>query len=192
MIESSRVTDTESRGTPSTDFQKRRSPVLATLFMLAAGAVLIAGLSGCKSVLGALSGRRSASGGMVTVHQSKYQDVDQTCDALKPAIEAQGFGFKGILNLNNAMAKHGVHLDRQVRVVQFGRAVSAREMLKDYPAASAFMPCRFGVYEGDDGRVHISEMNRGCIGKMLGGTMATVMGGQVAEDLRKALRDHVK
>ena len=54
---------------------------------------------------------------MLTVHESKYQDVDQTCEALKPAIEAEGFHCKAILNLNKAMAKHGVHLDRQVRVV---------------------------------------------------------------------------
>jgi len=130
--------------------------------------------------------------GMLTIHESKYQDVDQTCEALKTAIEAEGFHCKGILNLNKAMAKHEVHLDRQVRVVQFGRAVSACEMLKDNPEASALMPCGFGVYEGSDGRVHISGVNRGLIGKMLGGTIASVMGDKVAPDLRKALHDHVQ
>jgi len=131
-------------------------------------------------------------GMMLTVHESKYQDVEQTCEALKPAIEAEGFHCKGILNLNKAMAKHGVHLNRQVRVVQFGRAVSAHEMLEDNPEASALMPCGFGVYEGDDGRVHISGVNRGLIGKLLGGTIASVMGEKVAQDLRKALHDHVQ
>jgi len=35
-------------------------------------------------------------------------------------------------------------------------------------------------------------MNRGLIGKMLGGTIASVMGGKVAQDLRKALHNHVQ
>ena len=129
---------------------------------------------------------------ILTVHESKYQDVDQTCEALKAAIEAEGFTCKGILNLNKSMAKHGVHLDRQVRVVQFGRAASAHDLLKDNPETSALMPCGFGVYEGDDGRVYISGVNRGLIGKRLGGTAARVMGEQVAQDLAKALHDHVR
>jgi len=152
---------------------------------LVVGVVVGAGLS-------AWIGWQAMPGMVITVHESKYPDVEQTCEALKTAIEAEGFHCKGILNLNKAMAKHGVDLDRQVRVVQFGRAVSASEMLRNRPEASALMPCGFGVYEGDDGRVHISGMNRGSIGKMLGGTIASVMGEQVAHDLSKALDDHIQ
>jgi len=76
--------------------------------------------------------------------------------------------------------------------VQFGRAASAEQMLKDNPEVSAFMPCGFGVYEGDDGRVYISAANRGVIGKAVGGTAARVSGGQIAPDLEKALRAHVR
>ena len=129
-----------------------------------------------------LCGCQSTTGRMVTVRQSAYRDVDQTCEALKGAIEAQGFHCKGILNLNQAMAKHGVHLDRQVRVVQFGRAAYAHDMLVDTPEVSAFMPCAFGVYEGDDGKVHVSGMNRALMARMFGGTVADVMGKRVARD----------
>ncbi|KPK51081.1 MAG: hypothetical protein AMK72_00585 [Planctomycetes bacterium SM23_25] len=121
-------------------------------------------------------------GRMVTVHESAYRDVDRTCEALRAAIEAQGFTCKGVLNLNQSMAKHGVHLDRQVRVVQFGRAEYAHDMLTDTPEVSAFMPCAFGVYEGDDGKIHVSGMNRALMAQMFGGTVADVMGKRVARD----------
>jgi len=130
----------------------------------------------------ALSGCQSMSGRMVTVRESAYRDVDQTCEALKAAIEAQGFHCKAILNLDQARAKHGVHLDRQVRVVQFGRAEYAHDMLADTPEVSAFMPCAFGVYEGDDGKVHVSGMNRALMARMFGGAVADVMGKRVARD----------
>jgi uncharacterized protein (DUF302 family) len=90
------------------------------------------------------------------------------------------------------MAKHGVVLERAVHVVLFGRAASAREMLATNPEASAFMPCSFGVYEGDDGRVYISSMNRELIGRTVGGSVAQVMGQQIPADLEIALKDHVR
>ncbi|MFO8013574.1 MAG: DUF302 domain-containing protein [Phycisphaerae bacterium] len=142
--------------------------------------LLVACVAG--GALVALSGCRPTNARMATVHESAYRDVDQTCEALKGAIEAQGFHCKGVLNLNQAMAKHGVHLDRQVRVVQFGRAEYAHAMLADTPEVSAFMPCAFGVYEGDDGKVHVSGMNRAVMAEMFGGTVAEVMRTRVAPD----------
>jgi len=180
--------DESGTGTGTTRDERpsaRRGRWALPIAFLVLGVLVGAGLT-------AWIGWQATRGMMLTVHKSKYQDVEQTCEALKTAIEAEGFHCKGILNLNKAMAKHGVDLDRQVRVVQFGRAVSACEMLKDNPEASALMPCGFGVYEGDDGSVHISGMNRGLIGKMLGGTIASVMDEKVARDLRKALHEHVQ
>ncbi len=156
---------------PSVRFGVRRSPAVLMLVGVVAAAGLFAS-AGCQS----------GTGRMVTVHESAYRDVDQTCEALKGAIEAQGFHCKGVLNLNQAMAKHGVHLDRQVRVVQFGRAKYAQTMLVDTPEVSALMPCAFGVYEGDDGKIHVSGMNRALMAEMFGGTVAEVMGERVARD----------
>ena len=142
--------------------------------------------------LAALLGRKPGPVMMLTVHESKYEDVDQTCEALKAAIESQGLNCPAIRNLNKSMAKHGVHLDRQVRVVEFCKAEYAHDMLKDNPEVSALMPCAFGVYEGDDGKVHISGMNPGLIGKMFGGTIAKVMGERVAQDEARILETHVR
>ena len=166
-----------------TPARRSRWPLPTAFFVLG----ILAG-----AALTALIGSQAISGPVLDVHESRYSDVDKTCEALSAAIETQGFTCKGILSLNNAMAKHGVHLDRQVRVVQFGRASSAHDILRDNPEASALMPCGFGVYEGDDGKCHISGINRVVIGKMLGGTVSEVMGGKVAQDLKAALHDHVR
>lgn len=171
MRESEAVTDPAFDKKRPASSGKWKPSIIVMLVGLVTGTGLMA-LSGCQSM-----SRR-----MVTVHESKYQDVDRTCEALRAAIEAQGFTCKGVLNLNQSMAKHGVHLDRQVRVVQFGRAKYAHEMLADTPEVSAFMPCAFGVYEGDDGKVHISGMNRALMAQMFGGTVADVMGKRVARD----------
>lgn len=47
--------------------------------------------------------------------------------------------------------------------------------------AGFLMPCAWGVY-GKDGKVMITGMNMGLMGKMFGGTIARVMGGSVARD----------
>lgn len=60
------------------------------------------------------------------------------------------------------------------------------------PQVSTLMPCAFGVYAGDDGTVYISGMNTGMMGTMMGGNIAAVMGGKVAEDEKKILSAVVK
>ena len=171
MRQSEAVPDSKLEKKPFARSGKWKPSFVFTLAWIVTGAGLIVS-GGCQSMPRQL----------VTLHPSKYQDIDQTCDALKAAIEAQGFSYKGTLNLNDAMAKHDVHLARQVRVVQFGRAKYAHDMLADTPEVSAFMPCAFGVYEGDDGEVHVSGMNRALMARMFGGTVADVMGKRVARD----------
>ena len=119
---------------------------------------------------------------IVTAHESKYQEVDRTCEALKAAIEAEGLHCLGIRNLNKSMAKHGVHLDRQVRVVEFCKADYAHDMLEANPEVAVLMPCTFAVYEGDDGKVYISGMNQRLMSEMFGPGVAKVMGERVVRD----------
>ncbi len=155
----------------------RKPPVIFGLAWLVAAAGLMV-LSGCQSM----------PGQSLTVHQSKYQDIDRTCEALKAAIESQGLQCPAIRNLNKAMAKHGVHLDRQVRVVEFCKADYAHDMLKDNPEVCALMPCTFGVYEGNNGRVYISSMNQHWMSRMPGSAIERVMGKQVAQDQADILK----
>jgi len=179
MRESKTVPDTELDKRPSASFGKRKLPMVFVLVGLVTGAGLIA-LTGCQSM----------AVRMVTVYESKYQDVDRTCEALKAAIEAQGLKCPAIRNLTKSMAKCGVHLDRQVRVVEFCKADYAHDMLKDNPEVCTLMPCTFGVYEGDDGKIYISNMNQRLMGKMFGGSVAKVMSERVAQDEARILEAH--
>lgn len=131
-------------------------------------------------------------GMMLTVHESKYSDVERTCEELKKGIEANGWNCPAIRDMNKSMAKHGVQFYRPVRIVELCKADYAKRVLSTNPEVSTLMPCAWGVYEGPDGKVYISGMNMGLMGKMFGGTIAEVMGGHVSEDEQAILQSVVK
>lgn len=137
--------------------------------------------------LTALAGWAAMPRMMLTVHESRYADVDQTCEELKAAIEAAGWNCPAIRDMNKSMARHGVRHDRPVRLVELCQANYAHDILRDNPEVSTLMPCAFGVYKGTDGKVYISGMNTGLMGKMFGGKIAEIMGSKVAQDEEKIL-----
>jgi uncharacterized protein (DUF302 family) len=74
-----------------------------------------------------------------------------------------------------------------VRIVELCNANYAHDVLLSNPEVSTLMPCSWGVCEGPDGKILISGMNVGLMGKMFGGRIAEVMGGAVAEDEHRIL-----
>jgi len=152
---------------------------------------LLIGLVAGMGLLG-LIGWKAMPSMMLTVHESKYSTVEKTTEALRAAIVGQGWYCPAIRNLNKTMAKHGVPLDRQVRLVELCNTEHANKVLTDNPEVSTLMPCAWGVYQGDDGKVYISGMNMGLMGKMFGGTVAKVMGGDVAKDEAEMLKGVIK
>ena len=136
----------------------------------------------------ALAGWATMPRMMLTVRQSKYADVERTAEELKKAIEANGWECPAVRDLNKSMAKQGVHFDRPVRIVELCKADYAKRVLADNPEVSTMMPCAWGVYEAPDGKVYVSGMNLGLMGKMFGGTVAEVMGGHVADDEHRILQ----
>lgn len=126
-------------------------------------------------------------GMMIKVHRSRFDSVDQTCQELKKSIEQAGWNCPAIRDMTQTLAKHGVTLDRPVRIVELCQAHYAQKVLTTNPEVSTLMPCAFGVYKGTDGHVYISRMNTGLMGKMFGGVIAEVMGKHVAKDEEKIL-----
>ncbi len=143
---------------------------------------LIAGMA-----LAGIAGWLLMPGMMLTVHQSRYDSVEETCKHLTDAIEANGWKSPAVRNMNKAMAKSGVQMDNQVRIVELCNAKYAKDVLTTNPEVSTLMPCAWGVYKGKDGKVYISGMNMGLMGKMFGGNIARVMGGSVSVDEEKML-----
>ncbi|MCB2153512.1 DUF302 domain-containing protein [bacterium] len=122
---------------------------------------------------------------MLTVHESPYS-IDETCTRLTESIEANGWSSPAVRNMNNAMSKEGVQMESPVRIVELCKAEYAREVLQSNPEVATLMPCAFAVYE-NQGKVYVSGMNTGLMGKMFGGTIAEVMGGRVSADEARIL-----
>ncbi len=138
-------------------------------------------------LLTALTMKVLMPGMMLTTHVSQYGTVEETCAALEAAIAAEGWNVPSVRNLNASTEKQGIELTRVVRIVELCKAEYARDVLETNPEVSTLMPCAFGVYEGDDGRVYITGMNTGLMGTMFGGRIAEVMGGSVAADEARML-----
>jgi uncharacterized protein (DUF302 family) len=128
---------------------------------------------------------------MLTVQQSRFGTVEETCAALEKAIEAGGWSSPATRDMKKAMAKHGVEFPGEVRIVELCKAEYAGKVLATNPEVLTLMPCAWGVYKGADGKVYVSGMNMGLMGKMFGGTIAEVMGGSVAKDEHGMLADIV-
>jgi uncharacterized protein (DUF302 family) len=128
-------------------------------------------------------------GMMITVHESRYDDVDLTCANLQRAIQESGWNSPQVRNMNKSVSEHGVDIGREIRIVELCNARYAKDILSTDPEVSTLMPCAWGVYEGDDGKVYISGMNMGLMGKLFGGNVARVIGGNVAKDESKMLEE---
>ncbi len=127
-------------------------------------------------------------GMMITVHESKFNSVRETCEQLQQAIQKNDWHSPAVRNMNKTVAKHGYHLDKEVCVVELCKAPYAQKVLTTNPEVSTLMPCAWGVYKHDDGRVLISGMNTGLMGKMFGGVIADVMGEKVGSDEKLILQ----
>lgn len=130
-------------------------------------------------------------GMMIVTHESKL-GFEDTIAAIQQAMDVEDWASPGTINLNKSMAKHGEQFDPQVRVIQLCKAPYAREVLTTDRYVSCLMPCTISVWEDDAGKVHVSKMNTGLMGKMFGGTIAKVMGGKVADEEKAILASVVK
>jgi len=129
---------------------------------------------------------------MLVTHQSRYRSVEETCQQLKTAIEANGWSCPAIRDMNMTVSQKGVQMERRVMIVELCKADYAKDVLSTNPEVSTLIPCAWGVYEGDDGNVYITGMNMGLMGKMFGGNIARVMGASVAKDEKQMLKDIIR
>ena len=129
---------------------------------------------------------------MLVTHKSRYQSIEETCQQLKTAIEANGWSCPAIRDMNMTVSQKGVQMDRRVMIVELCKAEYAKDVLSTNPEVSTLIPCAWGVYEGDDGNVYITGMNMGLMGKMFGGNIARVMGASVAKDEKRMLKDIIR
>lgn len=129
---------------------------------------------------------------MMIVTKPSLLGYEQTVDKLEQAILDAGWSVSGIKMMNDAMAKHGVDFKPRVTLIKLCKAEYAKSVLQTDRYVSSIMPCTISVWEDDSGKVYVSKMNTGLMGKMFGGNIAKVMGGKVAKDEHQMLQGVVK
>lgn len=120
--------------------------------------------------------------GMMIVTRECPLSVDEAVARLESSLDDYGWASPGTLDLTQSMANRGVEFDKQVRVVQMCHPEYAKAILAQERYVSSLMPCGIAVWEGDDGKTHISKMNTGLMGNMFGGIIAEIMGNKVSAD----------
>ncbi len=126
---------------------------------------------------------------MIVTRESKL-GFDETVAALEKRIPEHGWVVSGgqAIDMNKAMAEHGgVTFKPRVKLVKLCKAEYAKSVLTTDRHISCMMPCTMAVWEADDGKVYLSEMNMSLMAKMFGGNVAKVMGGNVVHDEEKML-----
>jgi len=80
-----------------------------------------------------------------------------------------------------------VEFGPRVKLVKLCKPEYAKAVLITDRYISTLMPCTFGVWQGDDGKIYISKMNLSLMARLFGGNIARVMGGKVVVDEKKIL-----
>jgi len=147
------------------------------------GAVIVVGVLGF--VLGVIAtglGAYAVMPGQMIVTKECKMGVAETVTALKESIAQHGWVLSGVGNMNESLKKQGVDFEPQVRVVKLCHPQHAKKVLTTDRHIASMMPCTLAVWEGDDGKTYLSQMNMGLMAKLFGGNVAKVMGGAVAQD----------
>lgn len=120
--------------------------------------------------------------GMMIVTDASRLGFDETVSALHERIEDQGWVVQRTLDVQRSLGKHGEEIPFRVKLIKLCQPSYAADVLKTDRFVSSLMPCSIAVWEDDAGKVFVSKMNTGLMGKMFGGNIAKVMGGSVAKD----------
>ncbi|HKK01063.1 MAG TPA: DUF302 domain-containing protein [Desulfuromonadales bacterium] len=118
----------------------------------------------------------------MVVTEASDLGFDETVTALQDGIAKAGWTSPVTINFNHAFARQGVDLKPRVTIVELCKAQYAKDVLETDRFVSGIMPCSLGVWEGDDGKVYVSKMNTGMMGKLFGGNIGRVIGQNVAGD----------
>jgi uncharacterized protein (DUF302 family) len=130
-------------------------------------------------------------GAMIVTKESKL-NFEQTVAAIERAIPENGWVVSAVNDMNKSMAKHGVEFKPRVKLIKLCNPNYAKSVLTTDRHIATMMPCTFAVWEGDDRKVYLSKMNMSLMGKVFGGNIAKVMGGDVVADEKKILEDLLK
>lgn len=126
---------------------------------------------------------------MLLEDASKY-GFDESIEVFERAVQEKGWKIPVIHDLQETMENFGYDV-RRVKVFELCHPDHAYKILSrdEERVVSALMPCRVAIYERSDGKVYVSRMNSGLMGKMMSGVVPEVMGiaSEETEEIIKSL-----
>jgi uncharacterized protein (DUF302 family) len=154
--------------------------------------IVLAGLCGlCLGLsLAGVAARILMPSLMITVKPSRL-GFEETVKAVESAVQRAGWHSSGTTDLQKTLVEQGRAFPHRVKIIKLCKADYAASVLQTDRHVACLMPCTIAVLEDDSGRVFLSKMNTGLMGKLFGGNIARVMGGLVARDERVMLQDLV-
>ena len=113
---------------------------------------------------------------MLLEDESKY-GFEESVEKFKKGVKENGWKIPKVHDLQKTMAKYGKDV-RKVQVFEICHPEHAYKILSrdGERVVTSLMPCRVAIYERSDGRVYVSRMNSGLMGKMMSGIIPEVMG----------------
>jgi len=117
---------------------------------------------------------------------------DEMIEALQERVLQAGWVVSGVKEMNQSLAEEGVEFEPRVTLFSLCQPQYAKSILTTDRDISVMMPCKFSIWEGDDGKVYLTKMNTGLMGKLFGGNVAKIMGGSVAKDEERILEGLLK
>ncbi|HSG26924.1 MAG TPA: DUF302 domain-containing protein [Candidatus Krumholzibacterium sp.] len=125
--------------------------------------------------------------GMMLKEYRSPLGFDETVEKIKENAVAEGWVVSSVTALDESVRKHGGGDLQPVMLLNLCEPHHAYNILKEdkNKVVSVMMPCTISVYRKSDGSTWVGAMNAGLLGKMFGGTVATVMGGSVAEQQQR-------
>ena len=116
------------------------------------------------------------------------KSLDDTVRTIEQSALDRGWVVPKIYDLQKSLAEGGHNDARPMKILSVCQPDHAHRILSEEGnrKVTAMMPCRIGVFEGDDGQVYVAQMNIGLMSKMFGGTIEKVMG-QVASEEHEML-----
>jgi uncharacterized protein (DUF302 family) len=126
---------------------------------------------------------------MMIQERTSKLSVEATVEQIRAAALAKGWVVSGVKALHESVLKNGGGQLPPVMLVELCQAHHAYAILSEGPSRklATFMPCTISVYRRDDGTTAVGSMNAGLLGRMFGGTVARVMGTEVARDQAEIL-----
>lgn len=125
-------------------------------------------------------------GQMILSMESKF-DFDTTLTKIQDAARREKWSIMGTVDFQKKLSDKGFDLAEKVTSIQICKGEYAHPILQKHKWVATLMPCSIAVWQDGNGKVFISKMNTGLMGKLFGGIIAEIMGGKVTADEAKFL-----